>query len=76
MITEDDKQRIRTHDLNDNIVRTMLSGYLHQELRNIHGIYLTPNALHRALDAYVRNVERALDEAVAMQRMGFRPRNW
>jgi hypothetical protein len=71
--TERDKERVRTHNLGDPIVQTMLSGFLHQELRNNHDVIVPPDQLRSALMSYVDAIDVLLDIAVRFQAAGIKP---
>jgi hypothetical protein len=55
--------RIRTNDLADDLVQKTLAGFLHQELRNVHGVSVSHADIHKALTAYVQAVGLILDVA-------------
>ena len=62
-MTRDERERIRTNLLGDHLVRKCLAGFLHQELRNVHGADIPSVELERALRQYVMSIDRYLELA-------------
>jgi len=72
LYSDDERRRILTHRLNDILVRRMLAGFLHQELRIIRGVDIPAPLLVSALTDYVRAVDEHLIEAEALYAKVFR----
>lgn len=75
-ISPEHLRRIKTNDLKDEFVRTALAGYLHQELRNIHGFVVAPDRLYDAITKYAVLAPNLMPTAADLLDSGMRPRNW
>jgi hypothetical protein len=74
-ITPEQIRRIKTNDLNDDLVRISLAGWLHQELKRFHAIDVPHQELFGAITKYVECVPD-IGMAAEMIDAGVRVRNW
>ena len=75
-ISPEQLRRIKTNDLNDELVRISLAGWLHQELRNIHGVEIDTQELFGAISEYVEAIPSKIALAADLVESGMRPRGW
>lgn len=75
-ISPEELRRIKTNDLNDELVRISLAGWLHQELRNLHGIDVNTQELFGAITEYIKAIPRGIATAADLIDSGMRPRGW
>lgn len=76
MLTKEQRTRILSNRLDDQLVRMTLSGFLHQELRHRHGLVIPPERIEAVLAAYVGGLERFLELAMRASETGYTPRDW
>lgn len=69
-------RRIKTNDLNDELVRIGLAGWLHQELARYHAIDVPAQELYASITQYVETVPTGLATAADLVESGLRPKDW
>jgi hypothetical protein len=75
-ISPEQVRRIKTNDLNDDLVRVSLAGWFHQHLARFHAVDVAPEELYEALTRYAEFVPKTIAMGADLHESGMRPHEW